>query len=171
LCAFLSRDRRVQKGGEDLVFVIPPSLVEPEATKSDRQPAPQSPETGTSIAKILVVEDDADMREVMAFMLEQLGVSVVLAGSVEEAESAAKATEFSLIISDLGLPGQSGLALPRALGCVGKIPAIALSGYGAEEDVQASRAAGFTEHLVKPVTPDKLFEAVRRLLGPALSPP
>lgn len=120
--------------------------------------------------KILVVEDDADMREVMEFMLEQLGVAVVLAGSVEEAEAAAKTAEFSLIISDLGLPGQSGLALPRALGSKGKIPAIALSGYGAEEDVQASRAAGFTEHLVKPVTPDKLFEAVRRLIGPLPSP-
>jgi CheY-like chemotaxis protein len=144
--------------------------VEPDATKSDPPQVSQSPETGPSVAKILVVEDDADMREVMAFMLEQLGVTVVLAGSVEEAEAAAKATEFTLIISDLGLPGQSGLALPRALGCVGKIPAIALSGYGAEEDVQASRAAGFTEHLVKPVTPDKLFEAVRRVIGRSLRP-
>lgn len=113
--------------------------------------------------KILVVEDDPDMREVMEFMLEQIGFKVVLAGSVEEAAAEARSTQIGLIISDLGLPGQSGLALLNVLGCKGTIPAIALSGYGAEEDVQASRAAGFNEHLVKPVTPDKLYEAVRRL--------
>lgn len=105
------------------------------------------------------------MREVMEIMLEQVGKGVVLAGSVEEAASAAKTATISLIISDLGLPGQSGLDLLRVLGCKGKIPAIALSGYGAEEDVRASRAAGFSEHLVKPVTPERLLEAVHKLIG------
>jgi CheY-like chemotaxis protein len=140
--------------------------VEPDAAEKNAQGAGQSAELAfDSEGKILVVEDDSDMREVMEFMLEQLGVGVVLAGSVEEAATAAKTAKVSLIISDLGLPGQSGLDLLRVLGCTGKIPAIALSGYGAEEDVRASRAAGFTEHLVKPVTPDKLLDAVRKLIG------
>ena len=140
--------------------------VESEAAEKDAQGAGQSVQPAAdSEGKILVVEDDSDMREVMEFMLEQLGVGVVLAGSVEEAAAAAKNQKVSLIISDLGLPGQSGLDLIRVLGCKGTIPAIALSGYGAEEDVRASRAAGFTEHLVKPVTPDKLLEAVRKLIG------
>jgi CheY-like chemotaxis protein len=134
--------------------------VEPDTAENEStQPAADSE------GKILVVEDDSDMREVMEFMLEQLGRGVVLAGSVEEAASAAKSENISLIISDLGLPGQSGLDLLKVLGAKGKVPAIALSGYGAEEDVRASRAAGFTEHLVKPVTPDKLLDAVRKLIG------
>jgi CheY-like chemotaxis protein len=140
--------------------------VEPDVTDRETQGAgPGAQPSADSEGKILVVEDDSDMREVMEFMLEQVGRGVVLAGSVEEAATAAKNTRFSLIISDLGLPGQSGLALLDVLGCKGKVPAIALSGYGAEEDVRASRGAGFTEHLVKPVTPDKLLEAVRRLIG------
>lgn len=140
--------------------------MEPDTAQRDNEGAgPSAQPDATLEGKILVVEDDPDMREVMEFMLEQLGVGVVLAGSVEEAAAAAKTAQISLIISDLGLPGQSGLDLINVLGCRGKTPAIALSGYGAEEDVRASRAAGFTEHLVKPVTPEKLLEAVRRLIG------
>jgi CheY-like chemotaxis protein len=140
--------------------------VEPDTAEKDADGAGQSAQPAAdSEGKILVVEDDSDMREVMEFMLEQLGRGVVLAGSVEEAASAAKSENISLIISDLGLPGQSGLDLLKVLGAKGKVPAIALSGYGAEEDVRASRAAGFTEHLVKPVTPDKLLDAVRKLIG------
>jgi CheY-like chemotaxis protein len=140
--------------------------VEPDTAEKDADGAGQSAQPAAdSEGKILVVEDDSDMREVMEFMLEQLGRGVVLAGSVEEAASAAKSENISLIISDLGLPGQSGLDLLKVLGWKGKVPAIALSGYGAEEDVRASRAAGFTEHLVKPVTPDKLLDAVRKLIG------
>ncbi len=139
--------------------------MEPDAAQKDSEGAGQSAQPGASEGKILVVEDDSDMREVMAFRLEQLGVGVVLAGSVEEAATAAKTERCALILSDLGLPGRSGLDLLNELGCRGKTPAIALSGYGAEEDVQASRAAGFTEHLVKPVTPDKLLDAVRKIIG------
>jgi DNA-binding response OmpR family regulator len=112
-----------------------------------------------------VVEDDPDMREVMEFMLQQLGCKIVLAESVEDARNVAAGEDLGLIVSDLGLPGESGLSLLTALGLKGKVPAVALSGYSSDEDVMASREAGFTEHLVKPVTPDKLLEVVRRVMG------
>lgn len=118
---------------------------------------------------ILLVEDDADMVEVMEMMLAPLGLKIVSAGTVKEAVVVAQGEELALIISDLGLPGASGLGLLRALGLVGEggasVPAIALSGYSSDADIRASREAGFAEHLVKPVMPDALLSLVRRLLG------
>ena len=118
----------------------------------------------SSADTILLVEDDDDMGDMLEFVLRQFGFKIVRARSVEEAQTATHGEEIGLIISDLGLPGASGLSLLEALGSKGQVPAIALSGYGSEEDVEASRAMGFAEHLVKPVMPDKLRSVVRRLL-------
>jgi CheY-like chemotaxis protein len=116
---------------------------------------------------ILVVDDDADVLDMMDFLLRRLGFNTVLAGSVEEAQDAARGVALGLIISDLGLPGESGLSLIAALGLKHPVPAVALSGHGSEQDMRSSRAMGFAEHLVKPVTPDKLREVVGRLMGSA----
>lgn len=113
---------------------------------------------------ILVVEDDADMSEVMELILENLGYTILVARSVQEAVAVAGGATIGLVISDLGLPGESGLRLLAALGCKGKVPAIALSGYSSDADMRASREAGFGEHLVKPVTPERLLAVVRRML-------
>lgn len=114
---------------------------------------------------ILVVEDDEDMREVMEMMLEGLGRKILLARSVSHAASVAEGQDIALVISDLGLPDESGLVLLGRLGLQGKVPAISLSGYSSDADIRASRAAGFSEHLVKPVTPDALLGLVRRILA------
>lgn len=140
-------------------------FVETEQRPSNPSGARQSPVPTGRGSTILVVEDDADMREVMEIMLQQLGCKIVLAESVEDARNVAAGESLGLIVSDLGLPGESGLSLLTALGLKGKVPAVALSGYSSDEDVMATREAGFTEHLVKPVTPDKLLEVVKRLMG------
>jgi CheY-like chemotaxis protein len=121
------------------------------------------------MTRLLVVEDDTDMREVMQLILERMGSDVTVAGSVEEATSLAAGRTFDLIISDIGLPGESGLELLTRLKLVGQVPAIAMSGYGADSDREESQRAGFTEHLVKPVAPAELREAVTRLLREKLS--
>lgn len=112
-----------------------------------------------------MVDDDADMCELIEFVLRRFRFKILLAGSVEEAQVAAYGHDLGLIISDLGLPGKSGLSLLQALGLKGQVPAVALSGYSSEEIMRSSRAMGFTEHLIKPVTPDKLREVVRRVMG------
>ena len=72
---------------------------------------------------------------------------------------------FDLLISDIGLPGRSGYDLMRELHNSKGLPGIALSGYGTEHDVNKARAAGFSEHLTKPINFDRLDEAIRTILG------
>lgn len=117
------------------------------------------------MTRLLVVEDDTDMREVLQLILERMGHEVVVAASVEEAMAAARDRTFDLVMSDIGLPGESGLGLLRRLDLPAHVPTIAMSGYGSDRDREESKRAGFTEHLVKPVAPAQLREAVTRLLA------
>jgi CheY-like chemotaxis protein len=92
-------------------------------------------------------------------MLE--GHTVEQAGDVATALELVHRHQFDLLISDLGLPDRNGLELIRELRACGSIlPAIALSGYGREEDIRRSREAGFAIHLTKPTSPAKLAEAI-----------
>ena len=84
------------------------------------------------------------------------------ASNLARARQAASGAEFDLVISDIELPDGTGLELIRELRPRG-IRGIALSGYGSEEDVKSSRAAGFDEHLIKPVLAQNLDDAIGRL--------
>ena len=72
---------------------------------------------------------------------------------------------FDLLISDVGLPDGTGHDVLRRVLAVRPIPAIALSGFGLDEDLRRSRASGFAEHLVKPVDLRTLEAAIQRALG------
>ena len=114
---------------------------------------------------ILLVEDHADTAEAMAGLLEVMGHQVTAVATAAEALAAAEpgaggAPRFDLVVSDLGLPDQSGLDLMRELAGRYGLRGIALSGYGMEEDVRQSRAAGFDRHLVKPVPLHVLEQAI-----------
>jgi CheY-like chemotaxis protein len=68
------------------------------------------------------------------------------------------------LISDIGLPDRSGYELMKELRTTNSMRGIALSGFGMENDINQARAAGFSEHLTKPVNFDRLDEAIRSLL-------
>ena len=68
-----------------------------------------------------------------------------------------------LVISDIGLPGESGLELMRRIRVSRQLAGVALSGYGTEADIRASEEAGFSAHLTKPVTFDRLLATIRRV--------
>ncbi|MET0310777.1 MAG: response regulator, partial [Burkholderiaceae bacterium] len=74
-----------------------------------------------------------------------------------------RAGQFDIVLTDLGLPDGSGIEVGRELSP--KVPVIALSGYGAPTDLQRSKSAGFSGHLVKPVE----FEAVHSMLQKVLA--
>jgi PAS domain S-box-containing protein len=114
-------------------------------------------------ARILLVEDHADTRAVLERLLRRYGYDVRTAGSVAAAVEAAGAP-FDVLVSDIGLPDGTGYELAERLRERGELCAIALSGYGMEEDVRRSREAGFAEHLTKPVDIHRLHEVIESLL-------
>jgi len=82
---------------------------------------------------------------------------------VKSALEVANQNEFDVLVSDIGLPDGTGLDLMRALLDLYPIKGIALSGFGMEEDIRRSREAGFSDHLVKPVNPQRLQEVIQQV--------
>jgi signal transduction histidine kinase len=114
--------------------------------------------------RILVVEDNADGREMLRTMLELLGHDVHEAAEGESAIVRTAELRPDVAIIDIGLPGMDGYAVAARIRASEKEPGaiqlIALTGYGTEQDRRRAAAAGFDAHLTKPVEPDRL----RRLL-------
>jgi PAS domain S-box-containing protein len=114
--------------------------------------------------RVLLVEDHGDTARVVRRILEMEGHKVAWAGDVASALQNAASDAFDLLISDVGLPDGSGLDLMRELRSRGhKLPGIALSGYGQEDDVAQSRRAGFIAHMVKPMNMEQLVTAVAHI--------
>lgn len=100
---------------------------------------------------ILLVEDDDDSRRMLGRLLLRIGCKVETAGTVADALRLAKAQKFDVVISDISLPDATGLDLMREFKSRYEIKGIALTGHGAEDDVDKSKAAGFEAHLTKPI--------------------
>jgi PAS domain S-box-containing protein len=135
--------------------VILKTIAPPAAAETTRAPVLA---VGAARLRLLLVEDHDSTREVLARILRRAGHHVHAAGTgIEALELAATAGPFDALISDLGLPDRSGFDLVREIRAVQPaIPAIALSGYGMDEDVKRAKDAGFTAHLVKPIPFDQL---------------
>jgi len=113
--------------------------------------------------RVLVVDDHEDTCTGMKMMLQRRGYDIEVAYNADQALAKAQAEDFDLLISDIGLPDRSGYELMRELSGRG-LRGIALSGFGSEHDINKAHAAGFAEHLTKPINFDKLEEAIRGLL-------
>jgi len=113
--------------------------------------------------RILLVEDHESTSKLMVRLIRSFGHDVRAAASVGAATAAADAEPFDLLLSDVGLPDGSGLELMRDLGKRHAMRGIALTGYGMEEDVRRTAAAGFAEHMTKPIDPARLRAAIARL--------
>ena len=116
--------------------------------------------------RVLVVDDHFDTCTGMKMMLERRGYRVTLAHTADQAVERTRHEEFDLVISDIGLPDRSGYELMRELSTTKGLRGIALSGFGMENDISRARAAGFSEHLTKPINFDRLEESIRNLLEP-----
>lgn len=160
---------RSEGRGRGSTFTLRLPLVEVE-TSPHREPTVPSPAKAPAhprptAGRILLVEDHEDSARALATILRRRGYDVALAGTVADGIRLAGEQPFDVVMSDLGLPDGTGYDLMRQLRATRPIPAIALSGYAMEEDVQKCFAAGFSEHLVKPVPIAKLQAALDRLLG------
>lgn len=113
--------------------------------------------------RILVVDDHLDTLRSMKVLLTRLGYHVLSAENMTDALRLAEDEPFDILLSDIALPDGSGLELIRRIRQTRKVRALALSGFGMEEDVQRSRDAGFSDHLTKPVSIDRLQSAISEL--------
>ena len=113
---------------------------------------PEADSRLTSSLHILVVEDEPATLRLMARLLRGLGHAVTTAETIASGFEAFEAGEFGLIVSDIGLPDGTGLDLMRRVVALrGQFPAIALTGFGMEDDIARSREAGFAAHMTKPI--------------------
>lgn len=123
------------------------------------------PAKPTRVLNILLVEDDVDTAFIMSRLLATIKHTVATANSCRSALAAAEDGEFDLLLCDLGLPDGSGLDIVGEIkALLPNLKAIALTGYGAAEDIQRSTDAGFDAHLTKPTTLDQIVGTIDRLL-------
>lgn len=137
-----------------------------EAPTPSPKPDSSSPAAIPANLRILLVDDHEDTARAMKRLLEHLGYQVQTANSCNSALHTAAAAPFDLLISDIGLPDGSGHDLMRQLlrrpGQT--IKGVALSGFGMEQDIRKSKAAGFADHLTKPVNFSQLEKVIRDLV-------
>ncbi|MGY6158782.1 ATP-binding protein [Paraburkholderia strydomiana] len=115
--------------------------------------------------RVLLVEDEADVRDAMLAVLESAGAAVRGAESAPEARRQIDAEQFDVILSDIGMPDEDGYSLIRSLRQqANQTPAIAVTAFGRPEDRARALQAGFDLHMPKPVEPMSLFRAIRELL-------
>jgi CheY-like chemotaxis protein len=106
-------------------------------------------------ARILVVDDEADARELMARVLRERHATVLLAASADEAFAIVRDQRPDLIVSDIGMPGKDGLEFIQDVrtltGAEGRTPAIALTAFARSEDREMALRSGYQRHLGKPI--------------------
>jgi CheY-like chemotaxis protein len=119
--------------------------------------------------RVLVVEDEPDARELLALTLECSGAAVESAESAQEALSKLERFKPHVLLSDIGLPVESGYELIRKVRLLSaeesQVPAVALTAFATEKDRDLALAAGFQAHLTKPVEPSVLIEAIERVIN------
>jgi len=175
--------------GQGATFTVRLPLIKDKSGKQKAEgnslPLTPDPSPLTGI-RILVVDDDTDSREFIAFALEQLGAQVSTVTSAGEAiatlarsalafgnakgeRSSASLSQPNILLSDIGMPDMDGYMLMRQIRAMppeqgGQILAIALTAYAGEIDRQQALAAGFQHHFAKPVEPDELVKVILNLL-------
>ncbi|MBD1944396.1 response regulator [Coleofasciculus sp. FACHB-712] len=119
--------------------------------------------------QILVVDDEADARELLKSILEQYGAEAIAVASAEEAIGTIQKSKPDLLISDIGMPNEDGYSLIRRVRALeaekGQIPSVALTAYVRVDDQKAALSAGFQSHVAKPIDPTELIAVVASLVG------
>ncbi len=155
----LSADSAGRDLGATFTLVLPTIHTPEENTGKAAQPLIHN----SKPLRIMLVEDHVDTARMMARVLKSFGHQVTQAGTVRDAVKTASSSTFDLILSDIGLPDGTGLDLIREVRKHSSVPAIALTGYGMEEDITRTHDAGFTAHLTKPVNLAMLEQVIHEV--------
>jgi two-component system phosphate regulon response regulator PhoB len=128
---------------------------------------PELKRKNRSVATILIVEDEADIQELIAYNLEKAGYEAVRAGDAEQALDIVRAALPHLVIIDWMLPGMSGIELAKSLRAnkrTAGIPLIMVTARGAEQDKLAGLEIGADDYMTKPFSPRELNARVKAVL-------
>ena len=155
-----------------VLLPVPPLAADvTDEGRAEGAPAPVAPDASLlGGVRILVVEDEADSREILDDLLRAWGAEVTTAASGPEALVALNVSTPDVLVSDVGMPGMDGYELLREVrqrgdGEGGRVPAVALTAYADAESRRLALEAGFEEHVAKPAEPKVLLAAVARLVG------
>jgi PAS domain S-box-containing protein len=137
---------------------------------ADQGPSPNTKLPSLQGLKILLVDDEADARELLQMMLAPCGAEIITVGSAAEALESVKQWKPDLIVSDIGMPGEDGYKLIRKIRALGaneggRAPAIALTAYARIEDRVKTLSMGYQLHVPKPVEIEELAFAIASLTG------
>ena len=114
----------------------------------------------------LIVDDVADVTEMLEVLLTHAGYNVVTAASAKAALAVAQEKHFDVVISDIGMPEMNGYQLAQALRDLPEyktVPLVAVTGYAMFDDQQKSKNAGFNAHMTKPIDPRALLDLIEDL--------
>jgi CheY-like chemotaxis protein len=155
--------------GRGSEFVIRLPALDSEApVDSDRPTRPAAADSGRATGRVLVVDDNRDAAEGLGDLLTDLGYVTQI--SFDGPSALAAAPEFTpqVALVDIGLPVMDGYEVARRLRKLpglGQLRLVAVTGYGQPSDRERSQAAGFDEHLVKPVDHTIIEPVLERLLA------
>jgi DNA-binding response OmpR family regulator len=119
------------------------------------------------MAKILIAEDEPDIRELVAFTLRFAGHEVIVTSNGEEALQQAPLVMPDIVMMDVRMPRMTGYDACRAMkadSLLKDIPVVFLSAKGQDAEIQTGMDAGAEEYLLKPFAPDQLVERVKAIL-------
>ena len=124
---------------------------------------------------VLIVDDEADAREVLALLLQERGAEVTAVSSAAAALRVLRKRLPDVLVSDVGMPGVDGHALMQQLRSLpesegGQLPAVAVTAYATAVDSARALAAGFNRHVAKPIVPSEIVEIIATLAAPRRSP-
>jgi PAS domain S-box-containing protein len=168
---------RAESGGEGrgTTFTVELPITAAGAGSGERE-GPRFPDPFTARGgapalhgvRVLLVDDDADARELLETILTNYGAAVIVAASADEALAAFRGDAPDVVISDIGLPRDDGYVLIRRIRELapergGHVPAVALTAYARDEDRGRALAAGFQMHIAKPAEPQELAAVVLSL--------
>jgi signal transduction histidine kinase len=160
------------------VFTVSLARAKAHVAAPGQSAAPAAPSSGPlslSGLRVLVVEDDADTRDLLQTLLRDDGAEVRVTGSVEEALRLMESFRPDVLVSDISMSGEDGYALARKVRAQewgrARVPALALTAHARPEDAEQARLAGFDGHLAKPVDPSELVREIAGLCGRGWSRP
>jgi len=141
----------------------------PSQVPESPEPSPEAQVSRTESGAhrwALVVDDVADVTEMLSVLMTHAGYEVSTASSAQEAIALAREHQFDVVISDIGMPEMNGYELAKAIRLLPgyeRVPLVAVTGYSMFDDRNRSLTAGFSEHVTKPIDPRAFLELIEQL--------